>query len=77
MSKTIKIIGNRTVTVVSSDSSSECISETDKEMDVRAVAAVKYAIKRANICKKPIAKYDAEEKKAYIITANGEKTYVG
>lgn len=77
MSKTIKIIGNRTVTVVTSDSSSECISENDKEMDARAVAAVKSAIKRANICKKPIAKYDAETKKAYIITASGKKTYVG
>ncbi len=77
MSKTIKIVGNRTVTVISSDSSSECISENDKEMDARAVAAVKFAIKRARICKKPIAKYDAEMKKAYIITENGKKTYVG
>lgn len=37
----------------------------DNEMDERAVEAVKAAINKAKICKKPIASYDKEKKRAY------------
>lgn len=76
MSKTIKISGGRLVTVISSDSAKTAISKNDAEMDVRAREAVKSAINRAKICKKPIAKYDKMSKRAYIETVDGEKIYV-
>lgn len=77
MSKIIKMKGNCSITVVSPDSVNEVISENDAEMDKRATEAVKSAINRAKICKKPVAGYDRESKKAYIETADGEKIYVG
>ena len=45
------------------------------EMDERAVEAVKAAINKAKICKKPIAGYDKEKKRAYVEYANGERKY--
>ena len=48
---------------------------SDIEMDERAVEAVKAAINKANICKKPIAGYDKEKKRAYVEYANGERKY--
>jgi hypothetical protein len=44
-------------------------------MDARAVEAVKAAINKARVCKKPIAGYDKENKKAYIEYANGDIKY--
>ena len=76
MSKTIILNGNQSVTVVSSDNSDSYISRNDAEMDRRAKAAVRSAINRAEICQKPIAKYDRKNGKAYIETSNGEKKYV-
>ena len=52
------------------------LSNQDEEMDKRASHAVKSAIERAIICKKPIAKYDEASKRTYIEYANGEKKYV-
>ncbi len=77
MSRTIKLNGNRSVTIVSAESSKTAITPNDAEMDIRAKEAVKSAINRAKTCKKPIARYDRESRKAYIETANGEKIYVG
>lgn len=77
MSRTIKLNGNRSVTIVSAESSKTAITPNDAEMDIRAKEAVKSAINRAKTCKKPIARYDRESRRAYIETANGEKIYVG
>ena len=57
-------IGNtqKTVTIVSRNSR-KSISENDSEMDKRAAYAVKAAIKKAKVCKKPVAKYDVVQKK--------------
>lgn len=52
------------------------ISEKDMEMDRRALEAVKAAKQKAMICKKPIAKYDAKSKKAYLEYADGSIKYV-
>ena len=41
----------------------------------RAVEAVKAAINKARICKKPIAGYDKEKKRSYVEHANGERKY--
>lgn len=76
MSRTIKLSGNRTVTVILVDGAENAISKNDAEMDIRAKEAVKSAVSRAKTCKKPIAKYDRINRKAYIETADGEKIYV-
>lgn len=76
MNKTVKTDDNRSITVVSAKHSKAAISASDLEMDTRAKAAVKSAINRAKTCKKPIAKYDKTIKKAYIESADGERTYV-
>lgn len=76
MIKTIKIDGNRSVTVVLPDSSNNFISKNDAEMDKRARAAVQSAISRAKTCQKPVARYDKKSGKAYIETTDGEKKYV-
>ena len=52
------------------------ISESDAEMDYRAEEAVKAALHRAKVCKKPIARYDMDTKRAYIEYPNGERKYV-
>ena len=45
-------------------------------MDARAVEAVRAAVSRAEVCKKPIAKYDAAAKKAYVVYPNGSRVDV-
>lgn len=76
MIRTIKLNGNRSVTVVSADSSHSFISDADAEMDARAKEAVKSAINRARTRKKPIARYDRVSRRAYIETSDRKKTYV-
>ena len=69
-------VGEFTVRVVTPDNISvDELTPEDKELDERASAAVKSAIKKAKICKKPIAKYDSRKKKAYLKMPNGEKKY--
>lgn len=63
------------VKVVVSSSQKDFISERDREMDARAVEAVKTAVAKARFCKKPVAKYDPETKRAYIEYADGKKNY--
>lgn len=75
MSRTVKLIGNRSVTIVSE--SSAVISQNEAEMDNRAREAVKSAIHKAKTCRKPIARYDRASKKAYIETEDGRRVYVG
>ena len=48
----------------------------DKDMDIRAKEAVKAALEKAKVCKKPIARYDIETKRAYIEDAEGNRRYV-
>lgn len=64
------------VKVVSPEEQSQVLSDSDIEMDARARQAVKVAIEKAQVCKKPIARYDIETKRAYIEYANGERKYV-
>ena len=76
MNKTVLLSNNRLVTVVSPENVNAVLSETDIEMDYRAREAVKAAINRAEIYKKPIAKYDSANKKAYLQTADSKKIYI-
>lgn len=54
------------VKVVDSSNQRKYISDSDAEMDARAVEAVRAAVSKAEVCKKPIAKYDVVTKKAYV-----------
>lgn len=64
------------VRVVNASKQARFISARDAEMDARATQAVKSAVAKAQFCKKPVAKYDLESKRAYVEYANGEKKYV-
>ena len=75
----VKKIGNLSINVISDGSAlleNKFINEDDAEMDYRATEAVHSALDKARICKKPVAKYDAETKRAYVEYANGERKYV-
>ena len=75
----VKKIGNLSVNVITEKEfllKRGFISESDAEMDQRANAAVRSALDRAKICKKPIAKYDSETQKSYIEYEDGVKKYV-
>lgn len=76
MNKTVLLSDKRSVTVVSPENVNAILSETDIEMDYRAREAVKAAINRAEICKKPIAKYDSVNRKAYLQNTDSKKIYV-
>ena len=80
METTIKKVGKISVNVVTDKRESllskHLITESDAEMDSRAIAAVRAALDRAKVCKKPVAKYDVVTKRAYVEYADGEKKYV-
>ena len=63
---TVSTKNGRVIKVISRQEEKEILSVSDSEMDRRAVEAVKAAINKAKICKKPIAGYDKEKKVAYI-----------
>lgn len=73
---TITLPNGRKIRVVSPEERDSVISESDAEMDYRAEEAVKAALHRAKVCKKPIARYDMDTKRAYIEYPNGERKYV-
>ena len=73
---TITLPNGRTIRVVSPEERDSVISESAAEMDYRAEEAVKAALHRAKVCKKPIARYDMDTKRAYIEYPNGERKYV-
>ncbi len=72
----VKTKSGNIIKVVSYEEEKNILTESDREMDERAVEAVKAAINKAKICKKPIAGYDKEKKQAYVEYANGERKYV-
>lgn len=63
----------RVIKVVDSLNYRDSISDSDAEMDARAVEAVKAAVSRAEFCKKPVARYDITERKAYVEYPDGRK----
>lgn len=75
-SKVLKINQNFSVTVVEPENLIEYVSDDDAEMDKRMQYAVKTAISKSKICKKPVAKYDKKSRRAYIKFADGHKEYV-
>ena len=73
-----KIINGKcyTVTIVPASERDKYLTDSDREMDYRVQEAVKAAIHKAKVCKKPIAKYDADTRQAYIEYPDGRKEYV-
>ncbi len=79
MSEVVKKIGDMTVKVIDDSGLSgedKTISRNDAEMDRRATAAVRSAISRAEVCNKPIAKYDVKTKRAFVEYTDGSVQYV-
>ena len=72
---TVSTKSGKVIKVVSHDEEKNILTASENEMDERAVEAVKAAINKAKICKKPIAGYDKEKKVAYVEYANGERKY--
>ena len=62
--------------MVDSSNQKKYISDSDAEMDARAVEAVRVAVSKAEVCKKPIAKYDVVTKKAYVEYPSGRRVDV-
>ncbi len=71
----VRTKNGKVINVVTEREKSDTLTVSDSEMDTRAVEAVKAAISKAKICKKPVAGYDKEKKAAYIEYANGERKY--
>ena len=76
MALNVRMVGKYKVKVVAPDEYDKVLTPEDKEMDERVFVAVSSAIKKAVVCKAPIAKYDMRKKKAYIVRSNGDKEYV-
>ena len=76
MAVNVIVVGKHKVKVVTPDEYDNVLTQEDKEMDERVSAAVSSAIKKAVVCKAPIAKYDKRKKKACVVRSNGEKEYV-
>lgn len=72
---TVRTKSGKVVRIVSREEEKNIITSSECEMDARAVGAVKAAINKAKVCKKPIAGYDKKKKAAYVEYANGEKKY--
>lgn len=72
---TVSTKSGKVIKVISREDEKKTLTASDNEMDRRAVEAVKAAINKAKICKKPIAGYDKEKKSAYIEYANGDRKY--
>ena len=72
---TVSTKSGKIIKVISREEERNTITASDNEMDKRAVEAVKAAINKAKICKKPIAGYDKKKKAAYVEYANGDRKY--
>ena len=53
------------------------LTEEDVEMDRLVKESVKAAIRKAKTCGKPIAVFDKETGKAYLVYEDGRKVFVG
>ena len=69
----IELKSARKIKVVEASEHSKFISSNDKEMDARAVEAVRVAVSKAKFCQKPIARYDTQTKKVYVEYADGKR----
>ena len=75
MSKVISING-MSVKVVDNSEKKTALSQEDNEMDIRIKEAVKAAINKAKVCRKPIARFDVKSNETYIEYEEGNRKYV-
>lgn len=64
------------VRVIDSTNHRDSITDSDAEMDARAIQAVKAAVFKAEFCKKPVARYDVATKQAYVEYPDGSRVDV-
>lgn len=69
MAKVVYLNG-MTIRVIDAQEKDAFLTQDDKDMDIRATAAVKAALNKAKICGKPIARYDIVAHRAYIENAD-------
>ncbi len=53
------------------------LSPDDADMDKRVKQAVSSAIKRTKVCKKPLAVYDKNQKKPFLVDSDGKQVKIG
>ena len=77
---TVKRIGDMNVTVIPFENplirkaaEEQILSDHDKQMDIRAKAAVRSVLERAHVCGNAVAKYDKETKTAYLEYPDGTR----
>lgn len=67
---------NYSIKVVPESSRENYTTDLEKDMDFRAKQAVKAAVSKAEVCKKPVAKYDVATKTAYLQYPDGSRVNV-
>lgn len=67
---------NFSIKVVPESNRENYTTELEKDMDFRAKQAVKAAVSKAEVCKKPVAKYDIATKTAYLQYPDGSRVNV-
>ena len=70
MAKVVNLKG-MTIKVIDAQEKDAFLTQDDKDMDIRATAAVSSALNKAKICGKPIARYDTVTHRVYIENADG------
>lgn len=76
MERTRKTVGKYSVTVIPADMQEDTRTSSDTELDARVTNAVQAAVKRATVCKKPVARYDVNRKRAFLEYSDGRRVYV-
>ena len=67
---------NYSIKVVPEANRENYTTDLEKDMDFRAKQAVKAAVSKAEVCKKPVAKYDIATKTAYLQYPDGSRVNV-
>ena len=67
---------NYSIKVVPEANREKYTTDLEKDMDYRAKQAVKAAVSKAEVCKKPVAKYDVASKSAYLQYPDGSRVNV-
>lgn len=67
---------NYSIKVVPESNREDYTTDFEKDMDYRAKQAVKAAVSKAEVCKKPVAKYDIATKTAYLQYPDGSRVNV-
>ena len=72
MAKVVNLNG-MTIKVIDAQEKDAFLTQDDKDMDIRATAAVRAALNKAKICGKPIARYDIRSPKEHLLNMRTER----